>query len=100
MADNDALVIDENVLDQKAHDLVAPGGVKGARSFFKPGKKRRHRFRQPQIGSFLAFLAGERKQLGLRRPLPLPEFRHSAAQLIQRQQFFLISGEQPLDPFA
>jgi len=100
VADSDALVIDEDVLDEKAHDLVAPGGVKGVRSFLEPGEERRHRFRKPQIGCFLALLAGERRKLGLRRPLPLAQFGHSAPQFVQRQKVLLISGKQALDPFV
>jgi len=100
MADNDAFVIDENILDEKAHDLVAPGGVKDVRSFLKPGKERRHRFREPQIGGFFGFLARERKQLSLSRALPAAQFRHPAPQFVQRQKVLLISGEQAFDPFS
>ncbi len=100
MADRDALVIDENVLNEKAHDFVAPGGVKGVRSFLEPGEERRRRFRKPQIGRFLALLAGERRKLGLRRPLPLAQFGHSAAQFVQRQKVLLIGCKQALDPFV
>jgi len=97
---SDALVIDENVLNEKAYDLVAPGGVKGVRSFLEPGEERRHRFCKSQIDGFLALLAGERRKLSLRRPLPLAQFGHSAPQFVQRQKVLLISSKQALNPFA
>src|SRR3974377_105775 len=100
MADYDVFVIDEDIFDEKAYDLVAPGGVKGVRSFLEPGEERRHRFCKPQMGRFFALWAGERRKLGLPRPLPLAQFGHSAPQFVQRQKVLLISGKQALDPLV
>ena len=43
---------------------------------------------------------GERLHLGPQRPFALPQQGHALAQLLERQEFLLVGGEQAFDALA
>jgi hypothetical protein len=66
----------------------------------QPPQERRERLRKAQVGRPLPGLFGDRLQLGAQRLLPLAQLWHPVPQLLKRQEFLLIGGEQSLDDLA
>ncbi len=100
MANHDRVIADEHLLDEQAHEALPLQDVQRIRRRPQPGKKRRECFREAQIHRPLARLIGDRLQLGAQRLLALTQRRHPLAQLLERQEVFLIGGEYPLDALA
>ena len=64
MANYDAVVADENVLDDEAHDALALDDVKRVRGTTQSGKKRCESLGKAQERSPIGGLVGDRLQLG------------------------------------
>jgi hypothetical protein len=100
MANHDAVVADENVLDDEAHDALALDDVKRVGSATQSGEKRRESFGEAQERSPVCRLVGDRLQLATQCLFALPKRRHALAQLLERQELLLVGDEESFDAFA
>ncbi len=100
MADGDAVVADQNFLDQQPENLPALGDVEG---FGRPAQtlqETRQGFGQPQHGGLVGCPIPQRLQFALQALLALAQAGHPAAQVVERQQVFLVGGQQTLHALA
>ena len=100
MTNDDGVVTDEHLLDDEAHDALAFGDLERVGRGTQAGEEGRERIREAQECSAIIGLVGNRLQLGAQLLFALPQRWHALAQLLKRQELFLISGEQPLDTLA
>jgi hypothetical protein len=96
VADGDCVVTDENLFDEKANDTLAFRHVQRLCRGMQPSHERRQRLGQPQVGCAVVGLIGDRFDLSLQCLLLPTKYRHSNAQLLQRDQGFLIGCYQAL----
>src|SRR5712692_5731793 len=96
VADHDRVIADEHLLDEQTHEALPLEDVQRVRRSPQAREKRRERLREAQIRGPLSRLIGDRLQLGAQRLLALAQRGHPLAQLLQRQEVLLISGEHSL----
>jgi hypothetical protein len=95
-----AVVLDQDFLDDQADDPLSLRNVEGASRATQLGEECRERLRETQIDSAIVDLIKDPLQFRLQRVFALPQFRHSAPQFIERQKLFLIGGQQAVDTLA
>ena len=100
VADSDGVVADQDVLDDETHDSLALDDIKRVGGTAQSGEERRESLGQAQEHGAVVSLVGDRLQLGAQRLLPVTQRRHSLAQLLERDEFLLISVEKPFDALA
>lgn len=100
MANDDGVVTDQDLLDHKPDDALAFLDIECLRLRLQPGEEPGERFGQAEIGGARVALVLDREQLGLRCLLSLPQGRHPQAQIIKRDQVFLVSGQQAVHALA
>lgn len=83
MPDDDCVIADEDIFDDKAHDSLALNDVKGVGSAAETAEERRESLGQVQELGAIGSLVGDRLQLGPQRPFALPQQGHALAQLLQ-----------------
>jgi retron-type reverse transcriptase len=97
VADDDRVVIDQHLLDDQPHDALTFDHVEGLGGHAHPRQKRRECLCETEIRCPLARLIRDRLQLGAQCLFALAQEWHPLAQLLQRQQVFLIRGQHALD---
>jgi hypothetical protein len=100
VADHDRVIADEHLLHDQAHDALAFKDIECVGGHAQPRRERRERLRQAQVCPTISGLFGDRVSLDAQRLLALAQWRHALPELLDRQEFVLIGGEQPLDPLA
>jgi hypothetical protein len=96
VADGDRFPAHEDLFHQQSQDLLSLGHVQRVCPRPQPGAKIGKRLDQPQIPGLIAFDRFQRLQFGLEGLVLLAKLRHSAAQLLQTHQTFLIGNQQPV----
>ena len=99
MTDDEPIIANEHVLDHQTDDALPLDDVKRVGGFTQSREKGQQRFRETQVRRSFSSLFGDRLPLRPQRTLALTQGRHPLAQLLQRQQFLLIGGQQTLDAF-
>ena len=92
MANDNAFVLDQDLLDDQAHDPLPLLNVEGVGGATQLGEKCREGLSKTQIDGAIVDLIEESLQFRLQGVLALPQFRHTSPQLVERQKLFLICG--------
>ena len=96
MPDGDAVIVNQDLLDQQPEDLLALVDVEGFRGFAQTPEKAVQRIGQPQDDGFIGPPVPQGLQFAPQALLALAQVGHPATQFIERQQIFLIGGHQAL----
>jgi len=100
MPDDDRVVANEDVLDDKPHDSLALKDIKRVSGAAQSAEERRESLGKPKERGAIGGLVGDRLELSAQRLFALPQRGHTAAQLLERQELLLIGVQQSLDAFA
>ena len=100
MANDNAFVLDQDLLDDQAHDPLSLLNVEGVSRTTQLGEECGKGLRETQIDGAVIDLIEDRLPFRLLGVFALPQFRHASPQLIERQKLFLIGGEQAVDALA
>ena len=93
MPDDDAVVADQDFLDQQSNHALTLDYVESFGRRAQTSEKRGQRFGETQIGGTVGRLLRDRLQLGAGRVLAPTQLGHAVAQLIERKKVFLVGGE-------
>ena len=96
VSDGDRFPAHEDLFHQQSQDLLPLGHVQRVCPRPQPCAEIGERLDQPQILGLIAGGRFQRLQFGLNGLVLLAKLRHSAAQLVQTHQAFLISNQQPV----
>jgi hypothetical protein len=77
--DDDLVIADENILDEKPQDALAFCYIESRRRRAQASEERGQRFGQAQVGLTIDQLIDDRLQLGVVCVLAPPQFRHALA---------------------
>jgi hypothetical protein len=99
VSDRDGVVVaaDEDFADDEAQDALLFGDVELVEAVGEPAEERLEGVGELQVGLGVVQLGVEAVELGLERALALAHRRGAGAELIERDQLFLIGLDQPLD---
>ncbi len=100
MANDDAFVLDQDLLDNQADDPLPLLNVEGVSGATQPAEECREGFGEAQIDGSVIDLIEDRQQFRLQGVFALPQFRHASPQLVEREKLFLIGGQQSVDALA
>ena len=100
MPDDDRVVANEDVLDDEAHDSLAPHDVKRVSGAAQTAEERLESLGKAQERGAIGGLVSDCLQFSAQRLFALPQGRHTLAQLIKRQEILLVGVEKSLDAFA
>ena len=100
MTNGDGILADQNVLNQQAHDFLAFNDTKRFRRAAQASKECGESLCQAQECGAIIGLIGDRLQLGTEYLLAMAHCGHALTQLLERQESFLIGGEESFDTFA
>ena len=100
MADDDGVVIDENLFDEQSNDTLTLNNVQRLSRRVQSVHERRKCFGQSQICGAIVCLIGYRFKFRLQGLLAPAQLRHSRAQFFEREQRFLISRHQSFHALA
>jgi len=100
VANGDGVVPHQNVFDHEPYDSLALCDIKRLSSTAQAGEERRESLRQSQEGCPIVGLVSDRLQLSTKRLFPLAQRRHALAQLLDRQECFLVGIEKSFHAFA
>ena len=100
MTDGDGILADQDVFNQESHDFLAFNDTKRFRRAAQASKECCESLCQAQECGAIVGLVGDRLQLSTECLLAMTQCRHTFTQLLKRQEFFLIGGEQSFDTFA
>ena len=95
--DEDGVITDQNLLDDEAHDALTLEGVECISSAAQPRQERGERLCQSHEHGAITGLIGDRLQFGAQRFLTIAQRRHALAQLLEREEIFLVGAQQSLD---
>jgi hypothetical protein len=98
--DDDLVRADKDFLDEQTEDPLALRYVESAGGGAQPREERGQRFGQAQVGCAAGRLIEDCLQFCVAGLFALPQVRHALAQLVEREQAVLVSGEQTLDALA
>jgi hypothetical protein len=84
VTNNDAFVLDQDLLDDQAHNPLSLLHVEGAGGATQLGEECREGLRKTQIDGAVVDLIEDRLQFRLQGVFALPQFRHASPQLIER----------------
>ena len=100
MPDDDGVVADQDLLDNETHDPLALLDIEGLGGGAQPGEEAGQGFREAEIDGAVVHLIQDCLQLRLRGVLALAQVRHSPAEFVERQQIFLIGGQEAIRALA
>ena len=100
MPNDDLVIVDEDVLDEKPYYPLAFRYVEDIRRRPQSREECGQRFSEAQVGGTVGRLIDDRLQFGVVRLFAPPQVRHAFAQFVQREKTFLIGGEQSVDAFT
>jgi hypothetical protein len=100
VANDDAFVLNQDLLDNQADDALPLLNVEGVGGATQLGEECREGLSETQIDGVIVYLIEDRLQFRLQGVLALPQFRHASPQFVERQKLFLIGGQQPVDALA
>ena len=100
MTNGDGIFADQNLFNQESDDSLAFNDTKGFRSATQASQESCEGFCQSQEDSAIVSLIGDCLQLSPECLLALTQPRHAIAQLLDRQELFLIGVEQSFHAFA
>ena len=100
MADGYTVLVDQNLLDQQAEDLLALGDVESFGRLAQTLQEAGQGFGQPQHRGLLGRPIPQGLQFALQALLALTQAGHAAAQVVERQQVLLVGGQQTLHALA
>jgi hypothetical protein len=90
VTDNDRVIADQNLLDDQANDTLTFDYVKRIGGHSQSREEGGERLREVQVRGALPRLISDRLLLGAQGLLALPQLWHPLAQLLKRQELFLI----------
>src|SRR5450631_2701609 len=96
----DGVITDQYLLDDEAHDALPLEGVECISGAAQPRQERGERLCQSHEHGAITGLIGDRLQLGAQRFLTIAQRRHALAQLLEREEIFLVGAQQSLGTFA
>src|SRR5579863_4258098 len=96
MPNDDCIVADEHLLDDETDDALPFQDVERVGRVTQSCEECRERLGQAQEHGAVAGLIGDGLQLGAHDLLPLAQRGHALAQLLERQQLFLVGVENAL----
>ena len=79
MPDDDLVIADENILDEKPQDALAFCYLESSRRRAQASEERSQRFGQAQVGLTIDQLIDNRLQFGIVCVFAPPQFRHALA---------------------
>jgi hypothetical protein len=100
VTNNNAFVLDQDLLDDQTYDPLSLLHVEGAGGAAQLGEECRKGLCETQIDGAVVDLIEDRLQFRLLGVFASPQFRHASPQLIERQKLFLIGGQQAVDALA
>jgi len=100
MADGDAVVGDQNFPDQQPENFPALSDIEGFGGPAQTLQETRQGLGQPQHGGLVGRPIPQRSQFALQALFALAQAGHAAAQVVERQQVFLVGGQQTLHALA
>src|SRR6202049_3450684 len=100
VTNGDGVVPHENVFNHEAYDSLAFGHIKRFSSTAQTSEECCEGLDQAQECSPVVGLVGDRLQLSTKRLFAPAQPRHALSQLFDRQESFLVGGEQSFDAFA
>src|SRR6266567_4754432 len=100
VTNGDGIFPHQNVLNQKPYDSLALSDAKRFRGTAQASKECCESLCETQECSPIVGLVGDRLELGTECLLALTQPRHALAQLLDRQESFLIGVEKSFDTFA
>lgn len=96
MPDRQRVPSDEDLFDEKPQNLLPFGYLERIRVGRQSGSEVSQRLHQTQVFGLVRGRSLQRLQFALDRVLLLAQFRHTAAELFQTHQSFLVGGQQPV----
>src|SRR5229473_524941 len=100
VANGDGVVSHQDVFDYESYDSLALRDVQRLGSTAQAGEERRESLRQSQEGCPIVGLVSDRLQLSTKHLFTLAQRRHALAQLLDRQERFLVGVEKSFHAFA
>jgi hypothetical protein len=99
VADGDLVVVsaDQDFADNEAQDALLFVEGEPVETVAEAGEETLERVGELEVGLGVVQFGVERVELGLDGALALAQGRHSVAQLIERDELFLVGLDQPLD---
>jgi len=100
MANGDGVVPQQDVFNHEAYDSLALSDVKRFSSTAQASEECGESLGQAQECGPIVGLVSDRLQLSTERPFTLAQRRHALAQLLDRQESFLVRVKKSFDAFA
>src|ERR1700730_15982347 len=100
VTNGDGVVPHQDVFDHEPYDSLALRDIKRLSSTAQACEERRESLRQSQEGRPIVGLVSDRLQLSTKRLLTLTQRGHALAQLLDRQECFLVGVEKSFHAFA
>ena len=100
MANGDGVIPHKNFFNHEPYDALALNDTKRFRGAAQAGEECCKGLGQAQECKLIVALVSDRLQLSTERLLTLTQQRHALAQLLNRQEPFLVGVEQSFDAFA
>ncbi len=96
MPDGDRVVVaaDEHFADDEAQDALALDDLNAVGALVQPGEEALESLREFEVSLRVVELCLERVELGLQCRFARAQGRHACAQLLEREQRFLVGVEQ------
>src|SRR5215218_1066178 len=100
--DGDRVVVtaDENFADHEPQDALLAGDVELVEAVGEAAEEPLDGLGELEVGLGVVQLAFERVELGLQGALALAQAGHPGAELVERDELFLVGLDQPLDRCA
>jgi hypothetical protein len=95
VADGDVVVAEENLAHDEPEDLLAPLDRERLGVGRQPGAERVEGLGELEVGLGVVQLGVERVQFGAQRRFALAQLGHAGAELLERDQLFLVAVDQP-----
>ncbi|MGB0091380.1 MAG: hypothetical protein WBP81_02420, partial [Solirubrobacteraceae bacterium] len=99
MADRDVVVLaaDQDFADDEPQDALLSGDVELVQAVGEAAEEAFEGVGELEVGGGVVQLGVEAVELGLERALALAQRGHAGAELVERNQLFLVGLDQPLD---
>ena len=99
MSDGDRVVVaaDQDFADDEPHDALLAGDVELVQPVGEAAEERVEGVGELEVGLGVVQLGVEAVALGLERALALAQCGHPGAELLERDELFLVGLDQPLD---
>ena len=97
MSDDEAVVANNDFLDEQSDDALAFQYIQAWRLCVQTLEEFAQRVSEPQVRGLIRELGTQRVQFRLQPCLALAQFGHAPSELFQAEQIFLVGGQQPLN---